>query len=73
MQRQLVSSSDLKSVGYDVFNQIMEVEFLSGGIYRYYNVPQSEYEELMTASSKGRYFTKHFKKHPNLYPYEKLN
>jgi len=56
MERILVESSNLESVGYDEENEILEVEFKSGAVYRYYDVPPEVYEELMTADSHGSYF-----------------
>ncbi|MDM8346921.1 KTSC domain-containing protein [Pseudochrobactrum sp. sp1633] len=56
MDRQSVSSSNIASVGYDEISQTLEIEFLSGGIYEYYNVPENVYQELISASSVGRYF-----------------
>lgn len=64
MQRQYVSSSDLRSVGYDSQTSTLEIEFNSGGIYIYSNVPYNEYQNLMNASSKGRYFHSHIKHYP---------
>lgn len=49
-------SSNLRSVGYDRAERILEIEFRSGGVYRYYDVPEATYRELMMAGSKGRYF-----------------
>lgn len=56
MDRQPVSSSSLRSVGYDVADRILEVEFQDGGIYHYFDVPARVYRELMAAESKGSYF-----------------
>jgi hypothetical protein len=56
MQRTSVSSSNLASVGYDVYNQILEAEFLSGSVCHYYNVPEQVYRGLMNANSHGTYF-----------------
>ncbi len=56
MKRQPVISSNLRSVGYDDSSEILEIEFQSGGVYRYYGVPREVFEELLNASSKGRYF-----------------
>jgi hypothetical protein len=63
MTRQQVSSSDLRSVGYDPIQSVLEIEFNSGGIYQYFNVPENVYHGLMTASSHGRYFHAHIKDH----------
>lgn len=62
MNRIPVSSSNLASVGYDPNTQILEVQFLHGGIYQYSNVPSSIYSSLMAASSHGSYFDLHIKK-----------
>ena len=64
MQRQFVSSSNLRSVGYDQDSSTLEIEFNSGGIYQYLNVPAYIYSGLLTASSKGTYFDAHIKKGP---------
>lgn len=40
MERQRVNSSAAVSVGYDSASWTLEVEY-QGGIYQYYNVPQS--------------------------------
>ena len=56
MKRQSVSSSNLKSVGYDAKKGILEIEFQNGRIYQYSDVSNDEYTELMEASSLGRYF-----------------
>jgi len=54
-------STNIRSVGYEAAERILELEFTSGSIYRYFDVPESEYEALMTAPSKGRYLNKNIK------------
>ncbi len=61
MKRQPVSSSSLRAVGYDLAAGILEVEFRSGGVYRYYGVPPEVYRELLNAPSKGKYFQEHIR------------
>jgi KTSC domain len=56
MRRKSVSSSSVASVGYDSKTQILEIEFHSGSVYDYEEVPPEVYQGLMKASSKGRYF-----------------
>ena len=41
MQRYSVASSNVAAVGYDPATETLEVEFLSGSIYQYYNVPEN--------------------------------
>jgi len=69
MKRQAVESSNLASVGYDVENEILEVEFKHGGVYQYFDVPESVYADLMNADSHGKYFMHNIK---DDYEYEKL-
>jgi hypothetical protein len=61
MFRQSVSSSNLRSVGYDSIQMILEIEFNSGGVYQYFGVPESVYRGLMSASSHGEYFHAYIK------------
>ena len=55
MRRSLVSSSAISSVGYDPKAKVLELEFSSGGVYDYYEVPRKVYTALMSAGSKGRF------------------
>ncbi len=61
MQRTSVKSSVIKSVGYEAETKILEVEFVSGGIYQYHGVSGTTYSGLMTAASHGQYWNAHVK------------
>lgn len=62
MNRTPVTSSDIISIGYDPALQQMEVEFRRGDkLYLYWDVPQEVYDELMIASSVGKYFASRVK------------
>lgn len=69
MKREIVSSSNLASIGYDSENEILEIEFNHGGVYQYFNVPEEVYEELISADSHGRYFAANIR---NDYEYQKI-
>lgn len=69
MDRTSVSSSNIRSVGYDPATKTLEVEFHSGGLYQYHQVPQSIYDGLMAASSHGRYLEQNVK---GVYDYTKF-
>lgn len=56
MNRDPVQSTNISSVGYDDASQTLEVEFNSGGVYQYFDVPVVEYAELMRSESVGTYF-----------------
>ena len=70
MERTPVVSSNLAAVGHDIVRNILEVEFRTGSIYRYFGVPRSVYDGLMAAASHGSYFDAHVKKAG--YRYEKV-
>jgi len=56
MERVTVSSSNIASVGYDDQTSTLEVEFHSGHVYQYFDVPKSIYDGLLSAGSVGQYF-----------------
>lgn len=61
MKYQRVSSTNIHSIGYDLLTKTLEIEFNSGGTYQYFNVPESEYNALMSASSHGSFFHAYIK------------
>lgn len=69
MQRYAAASSNIASIGHDAATETLEVEFLSGAIYQYYNVPENMYDKLMRESSKGRFLHTYIK---NAYPYSRV-
>ena len=46
----------MRSVGYESKSKILEIEFQSGAVYRYLEVPKRVHEGLRRAESKGQYF-----------------
>lgn len=64
MERLLVDSSNLASVGYDPNSETLEVEFRKGGdVYRYFNVPDIEHQRLINAYASGTTIGKYFSAH----------
>lgn len=61
-----VMSSDLSQVGYDPTTRQLQIVFKSGGTYLYNDVLQSEYQGLLSATSKGRYFHAYIKQHNSI-------
>jgi hypothetical protein len=56
MKRNAVDSSMMASVGYSTRRRILEIEFQTGDIYQYLDVPFAVYRALLAAPSKGRFF-----------------
>jgi hypothetical protein len=59
----------LDAVGYDPESRILEVIYNTGDRYQYKEVPEFEYEGLMSAESIGQYMHKNIIGH---YDYERL-
>ena len=71
MKRVVVSSSSLRALGYDPEQQVLEVEFSSGALYRYEAVPPEVVQALLEADSLGRHFNQVFK--PQHYRYRRID
>jgi hypothetical protein len=52
MRRQHVASSAISSVGYDERSSVLEVEFESGAVYDYFNVPPRVHQDLLKAPAR---------------------
>jgi hypothetical protein len=62
MDRVPVSSSNIAAVGYDENSSMLEVEFKSGSVYRYFGVPAQHFRALSGGSvSVGRYLNTEIK------------
>lgn len=55
MERKPVTSTNVKSIGYDPATKTLEVEYKSGGVYQHVGVPVEHYQELRRAKSIGSY------------------
>lgn len=69
MEKYSVAASNIASIGYDPSRDTLEVEFLNGSIYQYFDVPEYLYEQLMETPSKGRFLHAYVK---NAYPYSRV-
>jgi len=54
--RQQVQSTAIAAVGYSKRRHILEIEFVNGAIYRYFDVPRAVHRELMSSESKARFY-----------------
>jgi hypothetical protein len=71
MRRVSVASTSIAWIGYEVENRVLEIEFReSGEVYRYFDVPPSDYEAFLQAPSKGSYLNQTLK--TNGYSYERV-
>lgn len=58
MIRTAVESTTLRTVLYDPDRKLLQLEFCSNSVYRYFDVPAEIHQALPAASSKGRYFNR---------------
>jgi hypothetical protein len=63
ISRQPVHSHALAAVGYSKRLHALEVEFVSGAIYRYSNVPPQIYRDLLSAASKAQFYDTNVRGH----------
>ena len=56
MTRVRLVSSMMASAGYDPSTRVLEIEFATGAVYRYFEVPLDMYQDLLDAPSQGRLF-----------------
>lgn len=61
MEREHVESTMIRSFGFDSTTSILEVEFNSGAIWQYFDVPESLYYEMKSAGSCGKFFNANIK------------
>jgi len=54
-------SSSVTRFSYDEGSQILTVEFNSGVVYNYYDVPQPVFEQMTSANSKGQFIAQSLK------------
>jgi hypothetical protein len=64
-----VESSQIEAVAHNENINELYVKFKSGSIYSYSDVPESLYNELLTADSQGKFFIAHIK---NDFKYTKI-
>ena len=51
-----VHSASIAAVAYATAHELLDIEFRSGAVYRYFNVPLAVYRDLIEAESIGRQF-----------------
>lgn len=67
--REPVQSSAIVSVAYSSSNAVLDVEFRSGAIYRYFAVPPKVFQDFLASDSKGTYLNARIK---GSFGYERL-
>lgn len=63
LERHAVKSVILRSVGYDDSTKILEIEFHSGLVYQYLEVPSKVYTDFMHSSEVGKFFSDKIRTH----------
>ena len=56
-----VTSSHIRSIGYDLESKTLEIEFKSGKSFFYYTIDEELYLDLMKAESKGKFYNKYIR------------
>ncbi len=61
MNRIIIESSMIRSIGHDADNSTLEIEFNSGAIWQYFDFPESIWYEFEGADSQGKFFHREIK------------
>jgi hypothetical protein len=61
MFRDPVVSRSIASVGFYDDTETLEVEFVTGRIYRYFGVSDDVHQQFLAAPSKGTFFNEHIR------------
>ena len=69
MYRTPVNSKNIRSIGYDAQSSVLEVEFTSGDVYQYFNVPEHLYQQFLQTSSHGQFLNENIRYN---YRYQKV-
>lgn len=64
-----LESKMFTSVAYDAEKRLLYLRFQSGDNYRYFEFPNNDYQQFLSAESKGRYFLSNIR---NCFRYERL-
>ncbi len=56
MERKRISASNIRAVGYDQGNRVLEIEFTNGSIIQYSGVSAEVHRRLINAPSPGSYY-----------------
>ena len=64
-----VVSSNVRAVGYDGASNTLQVEFLNGSLYQYFDVPKQVFEGLKADASVGGYLHENIK---GIYHYSRV-
>jgi hypothetical protein len=59
IDREAVDSSNIASIGYSPDRRVLAVEFKSGAIFHYEDVPPEFAADFYLTQSKGQFFNKH--------------
>ena len=54
-------SSNIARFGYETGSSLLVIEFKKGGVYQYFDVPETIFEQMQAAGSKGQYFAQNIK------------
>lgn len=61
MNRDSVNSSMIASIGYETSSSTLEIEFNSGTVWQYFDVPENVYYDMTNSGSLGNFFNTNIK------------
>ena len=69
MVNQMVLSTEIEWIGFEEKKNMLQVEFIAGGVYQYDGVPEEVYLDFLNSPSHGQFFETRIK---GKYPYRRV-
>ena len=69
MHRTAIAANGISQVGYEDGSEILEIEFTSGSVFQFFNVPSKTFHQLMDAQFKEFYYQNNIHER---FPYKRI-
>lgn len=69
MNRTAITANGISQVGYEQGSQILEIEFASGNVFQFFNVPEKMFDQFMSSAHKEFYYERNIYER---FPYKRI-
>ena len=69
MHRTAVTANGINQVGYEDGSEILEIEFSSGKVFQFFNVPSKMFQQLMDTPHKEFFYERNIHER---FPYQRI-
>jgi len=69
MNRTAITANGIAQVGYEQGSEILEIEFTSGKVFQFFNVPEKMFNQFMNTPQKEFYYERNIYER---FPYKRV-